>query len=301
MKYKVRLNSKSLTTLLLALEVPEAVFYKTDELNKVIKLPKEVQQAPERLADYLEKTVQDRTGCLLLTDNYALLEEGQKLLPCVAYARTGCLDKVPMSCRYVIEESENLCWEELQRIYLRICGLPLTIAETERLILRELSEDDIGRLYEISMTEQVRRYVDDIPADREEAYAHIRAYIKQVYPFYGYGYWGIYLKESGELIGRCGLQEGTVREVAEETPGGACLGYLLDPAYTGAGYATEAVRAVIRYAFEELGLNCISAIIREDNRRSVAVAEACGLVRAEETVQDGERCYCYRTAISRNE
>lgn len=294
-------SMEDLTLKKLFVAMETASVYKTDEQNKVIQLPKKVQQAPESLADYLEKTVQDRTGCMFLTDNYALLEEAQKLLPCVAYARTGCLDKVPMSCRYVIEGSESMCWEELQRIYLRSCGLPLTIAETERLILRELSEDDIERLYEISMTEQVRRYVRDIPADREEAYAHIRAYIKQVYPFYGYGYWGIYLKESGELIGRCGLQEGTVREVAEETPGGACLGYLLDPAYTGAGYATEAVQAVIRYAFEELGLNCISAIIREDNRRSVAVAEACGLVRAEETVQDWERCYCYRITANRSE
>lgn len=277
----------TLKKLFVAMET--ASVYKADEPNKVIQLPKEVQQAPESLADHLEKTVQDRTGCMLLTDNDALLEEAQKLLPCVAYAREGCLDKVPMSCRYVIEGTESLCWEELQRIYLRICGLPLTIAETERLTLREFSETDIWRLYEISMTEQVRRYVDDIPADREEAYAHIRAYIKHVYPFYGYGYWGIYLKESGELIGRCGLQEGTAEDVIT---GGARLGYLLDPAYAGAGYATEAVQAVIRYAFEELGLNCISAIIREDNRRSIAVAEACGLVCAEETVQDGER-YCH--------
>lgn len=294
MKYKVRLNSKSLTTLLLALEVPEAVFYKTDELNKVIQLPEEVQQVPERLADYLEKTVQDKNGCLLLTDNYALLEEAQKLLPCVAYAREGYLDKVPMSCRYVIEGTENLCMEEVQRIYLRICGVPLMIAETERLILRELSEEDIERMYAISCEAAVRAYVDDIPKDRDEAYAHIRAYIKQVYPFYGYGYWGIFLKESGELIGRCGLQEGTVREeVSEDFAEGARIGYLLDPAYTGHGYAKEAVHAVIRYAFEEMKLTCVSAVIREDNVRSVAVAKACGMSYEGAMEQDGKKYQRY--------
>lgn len=274
--------------------VETADLYKMDELNKVIKLPKEVQQEPERLADYLEKTVQDKNGCLLLTDNYALLEEAQKLLPCVAYAREGCLENVPMSCRYVIEGPESLCWEEVQRIYLRICGLPLTIAETERLILRELSEDDIERLYDISMEEQVRRYVDDIPEDKSEAYAHIRAYIKHVYPFYGYGYWGIFLKASGELIGRCGLQEGTVREeVSEDFAEGARIGYLLDPAYIGAGYAREAVQAVIRYAFDEMQLTCISAIVREDNTRSAAVAKACGMSYGGELEQDGKRYQRY--------
>lgn len=265
--------------------VETAALYKMDELNKVIKLPKEVQQAAERLADYLEKTVQDKNGCLLLTDNYALLEEAQKLLPCVAYAREGCLENVPMSCRYVIEGPESLCWEELQRIYLRICGVPLMIAETERLILRELSEEDIERMYAISCKAEVRAYVDDIPEDRDEAYAHIRAYIKHVYPFYGYGYWGIFLKESGELIGRCGLQEGT----AENT----LLGYLLDPAYTGAGYAREAVQAVIRYAFDEMQLTRISAIVREDNTRSTAVAKACGMSYSGESEQDGKRYQRY--------
>lgn len=282
--------------------VETAALYKMDELNKVIKLPKEVQQAPERLADYLEKTVQDKNGCLLLTDNYALLEEAQKLLPCVAYAREGCLENVPMSCRYVIEGPESLCWEELQRSYLRICGVPLTIAETERLILRELSENDIERLYAISCEAAVRAYVDDIPKDRDEAYAHICAYIKHVYPFYGYGYWGIFLKESGELIGRCGLQEGTVREeVSEDFAEGARIGYLLDPAYTGHGYAREAVHAVIRYAFEEMKLTCISAVIREDNVRSVAVAKACGMSYDREVEQDGKKYQSYHIFNEKSE
>ncbi len=276
----------TLKNLFVALET--AVFHKIDEVNSVYQIPKEVQQAPERLSAYLEEIVKDRTGCMLLTDNYALLEEAQRVLPCVAYTREGCLDEVPISCRYVIEGAESLSWKELQEIYLRIRGIPLTIAETERLILRELSENDIERLYDISMEEQVRRYVDDIPADREGAYAHIRAYINHVYPFYGYGYWGIFLKESGELIGRCGLKEGTAED--------AQLGYLLDPAYTGFGYGQEAVQAVIRYSFEELQLTCVSAIIREDNTRSAAVAKGCRMSYAGEVEQDGK--YYQRYTIS---
>ena len=279
-----------------------AVFQKNDEVISICQIPKEVQQVPRSFPAYLEKTVQDKNGCLLLTDNYALLEEAQKLLPCVAYAREGYLDEVPMSCRYVIEGTENVCMEELQRIYLRICGLPLTIAETERLILRELSEEDIERMYAISCKAEVRAYVDDIPEDRDEAYEHIRAYIKQVYPFYGYGYWGIFLKESGELIGRCGLQEGTVREeVSEDFAEGARIGYLLDPAYTGHGYAKEAVHAVIRYAFEEMKLTCISAAIREDNVRSVAVAKACGMSYDREVEQDGKKYQSYHIFNEKSE
>ncbi len=304
-----RMEDITLKKLFVALET--AVFHKIDEVNSVYQIPKEVQQVPESFSAYLEKTVKDRTGCMLLTDNYVLLEEAQKLLPCVAYAREGCLDKVPMSCSYVIEGTEGLNRKELQQMYLRICGLPLTIAETERLILRELSEDDIERMYAISREAAVRAYVDDIPEDKDEAYAHIRAYIKHVYPFYGYGYWGIFLKESGVLIGRCGLQEGTISEGvaeniescmqqesdtkrnAEDTAEGVRLGYLLDPAYTGAGYAREAVQAVIRYAFEELQLNRISAIIHEDNMRSVAVAKACGMSYDGELEQDGKRYQRY--------
>ena len=156
--------------LFVALE-EETTFHKIDKANRVCQIPKEVQEAPECLSAYLKAHVKDRMGYMLLTDNYALLEEAQKLLPCVAYAREGWLEKVPMSCRYVIEGPERLCWKELQQMYLRICGLPLTIAETERLILRELSEDDIERMYEISSEAKVRAYVGDIPEDRDEAYA----------------------------------------------------------------------------------------------------------------------------------
>ena len=80
----------------------------------------------------------------------------------------------------------------------------------------------------------------------------------------------IMLKEGGALIGNCGLR----RKIDNDWE--ADLGYELDPAYWGRGYATEAARAMVDLGFRELALDRISSWCIADNTASARVLERLG-------------------------
>mgnify|MGYP000047551076 FL=1 len=92
------------------------------------------------------------------------------------------------------------------------------------------------------------------------------------YEKYGFGLWAVILKETGELIGQCGLtmQEAGEREVLE-------VGYLFRKDFWHCGYALEAAAACRDYAFEKLGAEEVYSIIRDTNAPSRAVAERNGM------------------------
>ncbi|KGP91092.1 alanine acetyltransferase [Pontibacillus chungwhensis BH030062] len=82
---------------------------------------------------------------------------------------------------------------------------------------------------------------------------------------------GIFLRENDELIGEVGLFE--VKRGALQS---AMIGYSLAHAYNGKGYATEAVKLVVAYAFTVLGLHRIEAGVMPRNQASCRVLEKAG-------------------------
>ena len=94
------------------------------------------------------------------------------------------------------------------------------------------------------------------------------------YGTYGFGFWAVVLKETGEMIGQCGLtmQPWEDKEVLE-------IGYLFQRRYWHNGYATEAAKACKKYAFEVLGADEVCSIIRDTNIASQKVAERNGMIR----------------------
>ena len=84
---------------------------------------------------------------------------------------------------------------------------------------------------------------------------------------YGFGLWAVVLKGTRKMIGQCGLtiQEWKGADVLE-------VGYLFNKAYWHHGYATEAARACLEYAFEKLDAERVSSIIRTTNTASLNVA-----------------------------
>lgn len=92
---------------------------------------------------------------------------------------------------------------------------------------------------------------------------------------YGYGLFSVILKETGELIGDCGLEQ-------MEDMGGAELGYDFRSDFWNQGYATEAAIAVRDYAFEVLKLPLLISLIRVGNLASKRVAEKVGMTLTEE-------------------
>ena len=147
--------------------------------------------------------------------------------------------------------------------------------ETERLLLRGSTPDDVDAWAALYEDADVRRYLPTFPQSiRERAALHIEwcnaAWEEE--PQTGVT-WMIALKQTGELIGRCGC--GT-REGSNE----AEVIYTLGKPYWGRGYATEATRAVIRYSLEHFPWDPITACIYPANIASRRVLEHLGFVYA---------------------
>lgn len=85
---------------------------------------------------------------------------------------------------------------------------------------------------------------------------------------------GVYLTQSNHLIGRI-----AITSVSRGVFLNAYLGYFIDQAYNGRGYATAAVTLVVRKAFEELNLHRIQAGVMPRNERSIRVLEKAGFRR----------------------
>ena len=91
-----------------------------------------------------------------------------------------------------------------------------------------------------------------------------------------YGLWAAVLKKNGKMIGECGLTWQSIenRSVME-------VGYQFNRAYWHMGYAAEAAKSCVRYAFEVLGFDEVYAIIRDTNLPSMNVAIRCGMTAKE--------------------
>ena len=106
---------------------------------------------------------------------------------------------------YLIEGFEEVEASLLEKAYQRFHHIPWTIAETERCIIRELALEDIDALFELYRDEELTKYTEPL-FDYEEEMEYQRAYINNMYRFFGYGTWLVFLKDTGELIGRAGLE-----------------------------------------------------------------------------------------------
>lgn len=145
------------------------------------------------------------------------------------------------------------------------------IAETERLILREMTENDIEALCRIMCDPQTMEAAYVIPFTPEDVHAWLGRHLKR-YATLGFGLWAVVLKTDGRMIGQCGLtlQEWNGREILE-------IGYLFDKAFWHRGFATEAARACTEYAFTKLNADAVYSIIRESHTASRAVALRTGM------------------------
>jgi HAD superfamily hydrolase (TIGR01549 family) len=191
-------------------------------------------------------------------------------------------------CAILVEGFDEIDYHFVNQTYLHAHMLPATILTTERLMLRELSAEDIERLCVISNKPEVLEYVTGTGSDVALEKAKHEAYVKNVYHFYGYGLWGIFTLEEQLLIGRAGIE---YRRIHQEDI--YEIGYFIDPEHQGKGYATECVRAILSYAFNTLALPKITAIIPKNNFCSQRLAEKIGMRCSGELTHQGRACYTY--------
>ena len=144
------------------------------------------------------------------------------------------------------------------------------ILETERLYLREMEQSDYNSLCRILQDKEVMYAYEGAFSDAETKEWMDRQISR--YQKWGFGLWAVILKENGEMIGQCGLtmQPWKDRQVLE-------VGYLFCHMYWHKGYATEAAKACMQYAFEKLNAGEVCSIIRDTNLASQNVAIRNGM------------------------
>ena len=164
------------------------------------------------------------------------------------------------------------------------------LIETDRLLIRPLTEADLPALVRLRADEEVTRYLGGVVSPETVA-ERLRFYL-ECHERYGYGMSALRRKADGAFIGWGGLQP---LEESGETE----VGYALDKPFWGQGYATETARAWLRYGFEQRGLARIVAVAAPANNGSRHVMEKLGM-RFERMAQHyGGECVLY--AITRAE
>lgn len=150
--------------------------------------------------------------------------------------------------------------------------------DTERLVLRPFTMDDLDGIHEV-LSDPVSMQYYPAPFTREQSRRWIEWNLGH-YRDSGHGLWVLETKDTGELVGDCGLIPQTVdgqREVE--------VGWHVRRDRQRQGLATEAARECVRYAFEELGRTRLISLIRPENVPSRRVAEKLGMTVEKEVVR----------------
>ncbi len=147
--------------------------------------------------------------------------------------------------------------------------------ETERLILREYAVQDFDALYEILSDEETMQHYPH-PYDADGVRVWIERNIER-YAIFGFGLWAVVLKETGELIGDCGL---TMQNIGKSIK--PEIGYHLNKKYWRKGYGSEAARKCRDWTFENTPFQTIYSYMKYTNIASYATAMATGMKLTDE-------------------
>jgi RimJ/RimL family protein N-acetyltransferase len=180
------------------------------------------------------------------------------------------------------------------------------VLATERLILREFTEDDADDLFALDSDPDVVRYVGPYQLADPEAYRQrIRTAFLPYYTRYqGYGFWAAVEKAGGSFLGWFCLRPALDYRFAAEAghrPGDVELGYRLRKSAWGKGYATEGSRALVHRAFTETDAVCVVSTALVANVASTRVMEKAGLKRVGEFALPGYEQPAVKYALCRGD
>jgi RimJ/RimL family protein N-acetyltransferase len=150
---------------------------------------------------------------------------------------------------------------------------------TDRLLVRTLGAEDIVQLARIWSNPAVTRHMGG-PRDYEQTCRDLEAELTEAEPDPTDTLWPVVERSSGRVIGDCGLLAKEV-DGSRETE----LIYVFATEAWAKGYATEAARALCRYAFDQLELSRLIALIDPENRTSARVAEKAGFAFWKDTIR----------------
>jgi RimJ/RimL family protein N-acetyltransferase len=160
----------------------------------------------------------------------------------------------------------------------------IPVIHTERLTLREWRESDFDAYAAFRADDEVCKHIGVLP--RGEAWRAM-AYCAGHWSLLGFGFWSLELTASGEPVGYCGPY------FPKEWPE-AEIGWGIYRPHQGHGYATEAARAALAYAYDTLGWTTAISLVANENISSIAVAKRLGATAEGPFSYRGETCTIYR-------
>ena len=147
--------------------------------------------------------------------------------------------------------------------------------ETERLLLREFELSDVNGMFELDSNPNVHVFVGKKPVKHiEESHASI-GYIQKQYKDFGIGRWAVILKETNEFLGWSGIK--FITNEMNNHKDFYEIGYRFIEKHWGKGYATEAGKAFVNYAFNEMKVDVLHASADEGNENSRKIIEKLGM------------------------
>jgi len=162
--------------------------------------------------------------------------------------------------------------------------------ETERIEHRAFTLDDCDAFYGLNSHPDVMRFTGEPPLNSlDEARRAIADYPD--FETVGYGRWACVLKETGTVIGFCGLKYLPELDAVD-------VGFRFLPEYWGRGIATVTCSACLAFGFDVLELNGILGLVLAENEASIRVLEKCGMTRHGEIMYDGECALKYEVLRS---
>ncbi|MBQ3030400.1 MAG: GNAT family N-acetyltransferase [Agathobacter sp.] len=262
------------------------IFIKTEHLNIIQRYKNDFKfievSTRQELEEYLSKNGL-KSKCLLIASTDATIALGKELgIATLAYANPEFPNQTYSGVDMIVEGFEEVDADFLEKVYQRYHHIPWTILETDRCVVKELCLDDLDGLFELYADDGMDEFTEGLyPYEEEKTYQE--AYINNMYRFFGYGMWLVFLKDTGELIGRAGLEH---REIYDETE--LELGYLIGKKYQGRGYATEVCEAILAYAKENTDFLHINCVVQKGNEASIHMAQKLGFEYREDYDIDGK-------------
>ncbi len=150
---------------------------------------------------------------------------------------------------------------------------PFPALRTSRLWLRQISEADIDGYYRLRTEPEVMRYLDRAPArDRDDALASLRNILRDESRGDGI-VWAMALSEHAPCVGTVGYWRTQKEHYRAE------IGYALLPEHWRRGLMTEALRAILDFGFDHIGLHSVEANVNPNNAASIQLLTSRGFVK----------------------
>lgn len=151
--------------------------------------------------------------------------------------------------------------------------LPFQNLESERLLLRQITPDDVNEIFALRSNPETMKYIPrPLATTKDDAMGHIKMIQDKIVSNEGIN-WAITEKGNPKMIGIIGHYRIRWEHFRSE------IGYMLLPEYQGKGIITEAIQLLVDYGFNEMNMHSLEAIIDPKNTASARVLEKNNFVK----------------------